>query len=75
MKKLLILVFMAILCPLNNGDIGWLASSFPAFSEENSVILINNSVHTSCAEEDNINMPLYGMLSRFVIEATIQNMK
>lgn len=34
------------------------------------VILTNNSTSTLCAEEDNVNMPLYGMLTRFTIEAT-----
>lgn len=42
----------------------------PAFSEEPCVILDNNSTSTLCAEEDNINMPLYGMLTRFVVEAS-----
>jgi hypothetical protein len=49
--------------------IGWL-TLFPAFSKVPCVILDNNSVSTLCAEEDNINIPLYGMLSKFVIEAT-----
>ncbi|MEW6369265.1 MAG: BACON domain-containing carbohydrate-binding protein [Acidobacteriota bacterium] len=48
---------------------GWL-TSFPAFCEEACVELANDSVPTLCAEEDNINMPFRGVLSRFVIEAT-----
>ena len=44
--------------------------AFPAFPDDVCVILGNDSVPTLCAEEDNVNMPFYGMPSRFVIEAT-----
>lgn len=44
--------------------------SSPTPQNKPCVILANNSTTTLCAEEDNINIPLYGMLSKFVIEAT-----
>ncbi|MEW6363161.1 MAG: hypothetical protein AB1714_00830 [Acidobacteriota bacterium] len=49
--------------------VGWLLSD-PCFCEEACVELRNNSVATLCAEEDNVNMALRGVSSRFVIEAT-----
>ena len=39
-------------------------------SQDCKILAINKSFTTSCAEDDNINIPIFGNISKFKIEAT-----
>jgi PGF-pre-PGF domain-containing protein len=47
-----------------------LTNGVGAISNNDSCIAINNSYTTPCAEFDNVNIPLFGNITSFVIEAT-----